>query len=52
MKKYFIFSDTHSFFTILKKELDRKGFDVNNKNHILILCGDLFDRGNESKEIY
>lgn len=52
MKKYFVFSDTHSFFTILKNELDKKSFDLNNNDHIIIFCGDLFDRGNESKEIY
>ena len=52
MKKYFIFSDTHSFYTPLINELNKKGFDINNENHIVILCGDLFDRGNESKEIY
>ena len=52
MKQYFIVSDTHSFYTPLIKELNKKGFDINNKDHILILCGDLFDRGEESKKIY
>ena len=52
MKKYFIVSDTHSFYSVLINELNKKGFDINNKDHILILCGDLFDRGPESIEIY
>ena len=52
MKKYFITSDSHGFYTILINELHKNGFDENNNDHILIFCGDLFDRGDESKEIY
>ncbi len=52
MKKYFITSDTHSYFIPLIEELDKKGFDKNNKDHILVLCGDLFDRGPDSIKIY
>ena len=52
MKKYFIVSDTHSFYTPLKESLDKVGFDINTPDHIFILCGDLFDRGSESLEIY
>lgn len=51
MKKYFVFSDVHSFFSILKKELDNNGFDINNDNHILVSCGDLFDRGKEAVKL-
>ena len=52
MKKYFIVSDAHSFYEILIKELNKFGFDMNNQDHVLILCGDLFDRGSESIKIY
>ena len=52
MEKYFITSDTHSFYTSLINELNNKGFDIKNKDHVLIFCGDLFDRGNETFEIY
>ena len=52
MKKYFIVSDTHSYCTVLKNELNKKGFEINNKEHIFVLCGDLFDRGSESIELY
>ena len=52
MKKYFICSDTHSYFSILMKTLKRKGFDINNQDHIFVLIGDLFDRGSESLELY
>ena len=33
------------------KELNKTGFDLNNEEHILIICGDLFDRGSESLKI-
>lgn len=48
MKKYFVSSDIHSFFTEWRNSLHRKGFDINNREHIIIVCGDLFDRGFES----
>ena len=44
-------SDIHSFYTPLKKALDEAGFDPNNKEHWLIVCGDCFDRGDESEEV-
>ena len=52
MKKYFITSDTHSYYSILMKTLKKKGFDINNQDHIFVLVGDLFDRGDESLELY
>lgn len=48
MPKLFVVSDIHSFYTPLKKALDEKGFDPNNEDHWLIVCGDCFDRGDES----
>lgn len=51
MPKLFVFSDAHSFYTPLKEALDKAGFDPNNKEHWLISCGDVFDRGPESEEI-
>lgn len=50
--KIFVASDIHSFFTAFKKELDKKGFEANNPEHLLVICGDVFDRGPESKEVY
>lgn len=52
MKTYFITADTHSYYEELIKELNKKGFDINNSNHIFVLCGDLFDRGPDSIKIY
>ena len=51
MLKLFVCSDIHSFYTPLKKALDEKGFDPNNKDHWLIVCGDAFDRGPQSYEV-
>lgn len=51
MPKFFITSDIHSYYTPLKKALDEKGFDPNNEDHWLVVCGDCFDRGNESVEV-
>jgi serine/threonine protein phosphatase 1 len=50
--KLFVFSDAHSFYTPLKEALDKAGFDPNNEDHWLISCGDVFDRGPESEEIF
>lgn len=52
MKKYFVLSDLHSFFNEFLKVLDEKGFDRKNPDHIIIVCGDLFDRGPDTVNIY
>lgn len=51
MKTYFIVSDVHGFYTELRKALKEKGFNERNKEHILILCGDAFDRGAEAVKL-
>lgn len=50
--KYFAISDIHSFATEAKQVLKQAGFDKKNKNHTLIICGDVFDRGDETVELY
>jgi serine/threonine protein phosphatase 1 len=50
--RLFVTSDVHSFFTPFKKALAEKGFEPNNQNHLLLVLGDIFDRGGESWEIY
>ncbi len=52
MKKYFVVGDIHSFYKPFINELTRKGFDACNNEHVLIVCGDLFDRGPDSKKVY
>lgn len=49
--KYFVSADIHGFFDEWQKALKEKGFDLNNPNHKIIICGDLFDRGRQPKEI-
>ena len=50
--KIFATSDIHSYFTALKAALDENGFEPNNQDHLLVVCGDVFDRGPESKEVF
>lgn len=50
--KLFCVSDIHSYWTPFKKALDEKGFEPNNKDHLLIVLGDVFDRGDESYEVF
>jgi len=52
MKTYFVSSDIHGFFKEWQIGLKKAGFDINNENHILIVLGDLFDRGKEALEVY
>lgn len=52
MKLYFCVSDVHSFYTPLINALHKAGFDENNQDHILLVCGDIFDRGKETLEVY
>ena len=49
--KIFAVSDVHGFTSILERNLSEVGFEVNNPNHLLVFCGDLFDRGPEAKDM-
>ena len=50
--KYFVVSDIHSFYIELKRALDKAGFNKRNKDHTLIVCGDIFDRGSDTLSVY
>lgn len=52
MPKFFVISDIHSAYTPMIKALNEAGFDENNSEHKIILCGDLFDRKDESMDVY
>lgn len=52
MAKFFVTSDVHSFFDELMVTLHEKGFEKDNKDHILCVCGDLFDRGPKARELF
>jgi len=49
--KYFVSADIHGFYDLWIKALNDKGFDKDNPNHKIIVCGDLFDRGAQPKQI-
>ena len=47
--KYFVVSDIHGHASILKNELEKCGFDPENEDYMLVVCGDCFDRGRENR---
>ena len=49
--KYFVSSDIHGFYKEWQKALRNKGYDKNNPNHCIVLCGDVLDRGRQPKQI-
>ena len=50
--KYFVVSDVHSFFYEMMNAITDKGFEIDNPEHKLIVCGDLFDRGSQAVELF
>ena len=52
MKKLFVVSDVHGHYYEMIDALEKAGFDENNENHLLISCGDEFDRGEHSLAVY
>lgn len=51
-KKYFVCSDIHSFYKPLIKALKEAGWNKNNKTHVLVVLGDVFDRGHDTVKVY
>lgn len=47
MKRYFIVSDIHSQYDLLLVALVDADFDVENPDHILVIAGDILDRGTQ-----
>lgn len=52
MIKLFTVSDLHAHYHVLKAALKKAGFNETNKNHHLLVLGDLFDRGGESDLVF
>ena len=50
-KTYFIISDIHGHYNEMIKSLKLNNYDKNNNTHHLLVLGDMFDRGNQSKEV-
>jgi hypothetical protein len=51
MAKIFAVSDVHGFYDEMKTALDNAGFDPNNEEHWLVVCGDVWDRGPQPFEM-
>jgi predicted MPP superfamily phosphohydrolase len=49
--KIFAISDMHSYLTPTLSALKDAGWDENNPEHIIVVCGDALDRGNETAEM-
>ena len=49
--KIFAVSDIHGHYTELTDALEKAGFDSTNTDHVLVCCGDCFDRGNENRAV-
>ena len=49
--KYYVVSDVHGYFSLMKQALQDKGFFDDKEPHKLILCGDMLDRGEEVLEM-
>ena len=52
MPKLFVVSDIHSAYTPWMRALSEARFDENNPDHKIVVCGDLFDRMDESLQVY
>ena len=49
---YFVSSDIHSAYTIWMDSLKKAGFNKNKYSHKVVVCGDLFDRMDETVQTY
>ena len=50
--KYFVVSDVHSFYRPLWHALNKAGWGKRTKSHRLVVLGDIFDRGDETLQVY
>lgn len=50
--KYFVISDVHSFYFEMISSLTEAGYSKNDASHMLIINGDLFDRGPDAIKMY
>jgi len=50
-KKYYVISDIHGHYDEMIIALNKNDYDSNNPLHHLIVIGDMFDRGTQSKEV-
>ena len=51
VKTYFIISDIHGYYNEMIKSLKLHNYNKDNMMHHLLVLGDMFDRGTQSKEV-
>lgn len=49
--KYYVVADVHGFYDLTVKALTEQGYFADTTPHKLIICGDLFDRGKQNREM-
>ena len=49
--KYYVVADVHGYFDELQAALTEQGYFMDSEPHKLVVCGDLFDRGKQAKEL-
>lgn len=50
--KLFVMSDVHSYFEEMAEALHKNGFEMDNEDHHILICGDLFDRGPDAVRLF
>ena len=51
-KTLFVVSDIHGYFTVFSRALLQAGFDPDNDEHLLVFCGDMFDKGPNNADVF
>lgn len=49
--KYYVTADIHGFLSLFRRALEESGYYEDTDEKKLIICGDLFDRGEEAEEL-
>lgn len=49
--RYYVAADIHGFYSLLRSELEQKGFFSDPEPHKLLVLGDILDRGREPREM-
>jgi serine/threonine protein phosphatase 1 len=49
--RYYVITDPHSFYSLVRAALEEKGFFTDPEPHKLVICGDILDRGPEPLEM-
>ena len=49
--KYYVTADIHGFLSLFQEALKESGYYEDNSEKKIIICGDLFDRGEEAEKL-